>query len=88
MYRTISGAQEARKNFFPPNHQIYRGHSRKLQWLMQYLLNYSWTKRLNKENNRNRIFNFDPINFFFLISLLQYLEADFRNEKYFNVFLK
>ena len=29
----FSGAQKARKNF-PPNHLIYRGHTRKLQWLM------------------------------------------------------
>ena len=84
----FSGAQKVRKFFFPPNQLIYRGHSRKLQWLMPLLLNYSCTKWLNKENNRNRIFNFNPINFFFLISLLQYLEADFRKEKYFNIFLK
>ena len=48
-----------------------------------------FTKWLNKENNKNLIFNFNPNNFFFQISLLQYLEADFRKEKiFFNLFLK
>ena len=84
----FSGAQEARKNFFSPNHLIYRGHSSKLQWLMSLLLNYSCTKSSNKENNRNRILNFNQNNFFFQISLMRYLEADFRKEKYFDFFSK
>ena len=85
----FSGAQKARKNFFSnffPKSPICRGYSRKFHWLMPLLLINSCTKWLNKENNRNRIFNFNPIIFFFTISLLQYLEADFRKEKYFNVF--
>ena len=60
---------------FIPNHLINRGHSFLHKWLI-------------KENNRNRIFNFKPINFFLPISLLQYLETDFRKEKYYNVFRK
>ena len=65
----FSGAQEVRENFFFPNDLIYRGHSRKIQCLMLLLLNYSCTKWLNKENNRNIIFNFNPNNFFFQICL-------------------
>ena len=76
------------ENFFFKNHLIYRGHSRKFHWLMPLILNYYCTKWLNKENNRNGIFNFNPFNFFFPISLLQYLEVDFRKEKYFNLFPK
>ena len=53
---------------------------------MPLLLNYSCTKWLNEENNI--IFNFNPNNFFFQISLLQYLEGEFRKEKYFNFFLR
>ena len=85
---TIRELKKQENIIFFQNHLIYRGHSMKLQCLMHLLLNYSCTKCLNKENNKNRIFNFNLIIFFFPILLLQYLEAEFRKEKYFNVFLK
>ena len=83
----FSGAQEVRENFFFPNHLIYRGHSRKLQCHMPLLLNYSCTKWLNKENNKNIIFNFNPKNFFFQISFIQNLEADFLKQNIKNLSL-
>ena len=84
---TFRKLKKQEKMFYSPNHLIYRGHSRKLQWLMPLLLNYSCTKWLINKIIGKIFSILTQKNFYLQFRCYNNLEADFRNEKYFNVFL-